>query len=86
MKFFTRRGGLDKKDISEILSIAKQGNFETSEKTFDVERKEFMLDYSEYLVSYIRKTASLKSNYDKPLKGLKIIVDAGNGAGGFFCV
>lgn len=84
LKFFTSRGGLDKEDISEILNIAKEENFETSEKTFDVERKEFMLEYSEYLVSYIRKTASLKSNYDKPLKGLKIIVDAGNGAGGFF--
>lgn len=23
-------------------------------------------------------------NYDEPLKGLKIVVDAGNGAGGFF--
>ncbi len=32
----------------------------------------------------IRKGTNSKDNYLQPLKGLKIIVDAGNGSGGFF--
>ncbi len=35
-------------------------------------------------MSYIRNGAKSESDYEKPLQGLKIIVDAGNGAGGFF--
>ncbi|GKT37983.1 Alpha-D-phosphohexomutase superfamily like protein, partial [Aduncisulcus paluster] len=40
--------------------------------------------YGEHLVHYIRKNVNHTANYDKPLEGLNIIVDAGNGAGGFF--
>jgi phosphomannomutase len=39
-----------------------------------------MEDYAAYLVNIIRDGAES----EQPLKGLKIVVDAGNGAGGFF--
>lgn len=40
--------------------------------------------YSEHLVNYIRKEVNHPKYFNTPLKNLKIIVDAGNGAGGFF--
>jgi len=36
------------------------------------------------MVRKIRENANHSGNFDRPLAGLKIIVDAGNGAGGFF--
>jgi phosphomannomutase len=83
-KFFTRRGGLDKKDISEILKLAEANDFFPSDCVEPVEDLQFIDIYSLHLVEYIRKNANVHSNYNQPLKGLKIIVDAGNGAGGFF--
>ncbi|MDE6868506.1 MAG: phosphomannomutase/phosphoglucomutase, partial [Clostridia bacterium] len=78
LKFFTPDGGLDGKDIDEILSIAEIGNFENGRGGY--EEKSFMDEYSQILVSLIRE----QTGKDKPLAGKKIIVDAGNGAGGFF--
>ncbi|MCI6160751.1 MAG: phosphomannomutase/phosphoglucomutase [Prevotella sp.] len=83
LKFFTPNGGLDKKDISAILNIAEEGSFEISETRGCVEEWNFMEVYASILVDYIRRQAALP-NYDQPLKGMRIIVDAGNGAGGFF--
>jgi phosphomannomutase len=45
---------------------------------------DFISDYSAFLVETIRKGVNDTENYNAPLDGLKIIVDAGNGAGGFF--
>ena len=84
LKFFTNRGGLDKKDISEILQIAKHGDFVTSENAASINSLNFIDEYASFLVNYIRKQTNFSTNYEKPLHGLKIIVDAGNGAGGFF--
>lgn len=83
-KFFTSNGGLDKKDITEILKIAEENDYKYSGNKFLVESWNFMNEYSSFLVNYIREKANIQSNYVKPLQGLKIIVDAGNGAGGFF--
>lgn len=83
-KFFTQKGGLDKKDISEILRIAEENEFPSAEVKFPLESWNFIDEYASFLVNYIRSTANIASNYEQPLKGLKILVDAGNGAGGFF--
>ena len=83
-KFFTNKGGLDKKDITQILSIADENDFYGIEGNHFVESWCFIDVYASFLVDYIRKKANIVSNYEKPLQGLKIIVDAGNGAGGFF--
>lgn len=83
-KFFTNKGGLDKKDITEILRIAEENEYASTGKKFAVESWSFIDEYSSFLVDYIREKANIVSNFKRPLQGLKIIVDAGNGAGGFF--
>lgn len=83
-KFFTRSGGLDKKDITEILKLAEANDFSPAEVVFPVEVLPFIDSYAAGLVEYIRKQAAVQSHFEQPLKGLKISVDAGNGAGGFF--
>jgi len=81
LKFFTRDGGLEKADIKAILTLAAEtGTFDEIELQ-GVQKIELMDDYAASLVSTIRKGAG---QGDVPLTGLKIVVDAGNGAGGYF--
>lgn len=44
----------------------------------------FMRVYSDQLRNIIKMGIFHPEHYDLPLKGLKIVVDAGNGSGGFF--
>lgn len=83
-KFFTSSGGLDKKDITEILRLAGENDFSPSDVLLPVESYNFIDVYTFGLVDYIRRQSDIHPNYEHPLSGLKIIVDAGNGAGGFF--
>ena len=83
-KFFTKEGGLNKKDITEILKIAEESNFKLEQCDKAISQWDFIDEYSAFLVDYIRTKANVKANFETPLQGLKIIVDAGNGAGGFF--
>lgn len=83
-KFFTTQGGLDKKDISAILDLAESISSVDGAIATEPISWPFIDAYSNFLVDYIRSTANIAGNYEKPLQGLKIIVDAGNGAGGFF--
>ncbi len=78
LKFFLPGGGLEGRDISEILSLAAEGKCLTGKG----EKKEasFMDTYAAELVALVRD----KTGKDKPLAGKKIAVDAGNGAGGFY--
>ncbi len=78
LKFFTPDGGLDGADIDDILEIAESGDFICGAGSYS--EKSYMDEYSHMLVSSVR--ASCGDDY--PLSGKKIIVDAGNGAGGFF--
>lgn len=82
MKFFTKEGGLSKIDIKTLLtSIDETIPFNlsnTSVKTVNLAKR-----YSDHIVTMIRKGVN-SPNYNKPLDGMHIIVDAGNGAGGFF--
>jgi len=81
LKFFTRDGGLEKADIAKILTLATEtGTFDEIECS-GVRKIGLMDDYAASLVSTIRKGAG---QGDTPLAGLKIVVDAGNGAGGYF--
>lgn len=83
-KFFTKEGGLNKVDITEILRIAEESDYTTVKDDKAISHWNFIYEYSDFLVDYIRTKADVKDNFEKPLQGLKIIVDAGNGAGGFF--
>ncbi len=78
-KFFTKNGGLEKQDISEILDYAA-GDEATGLLPTAVQTGEFMNDYAAILVEKVRSATG--DTY--PLNGFKVIVDAGNGAGGFY--
>jgi phosphomannomutase len=84
MKFFTEKGGFDKGNVSALLQIAAEGNFLQSKVNGGVLSIDFISVYAALLVETIRKGVNDPVHYDTPLAGLKIIVDAGNGAGGFF--
>lgn len=81
LKFFTRDGGLEKQDIKKILTIATETGRFDAPPVSNVRRINLMDDYAASLVAAVRKGAG---QGDTPLAGLKIIVDAGNGAGGYF--
>lgn len=87
MKFFTKTGGLDKKDIFTILEktvcIVEKPPLQ-NEKSGQCESLDLLGLYSDHLVNFIRKQVQHPQHFETPLKGLKIVVDAGNGAGGFF--
>ncbi|MBK3517975.1 phosphohexomutase domain-containing protein [Carboxylicivirga marina] len=84
LKFFTPEGGLEKKDITEILAIAETLTEPTQKDGGSVEQIDFISVYSNLLVDKIRKEVNSISNYEQPLSGFKMTVDAGNGAGGFY--
>ena len=80
IKFFTKDGGLEHDDISAILKIAQEKQVVpvdiSEEKNFDL-----IYLYARHLRAAIMNGVG---DSQRPLEGLKIIVDAGNGAGGFF--
>lgn len=82
LKFFTREGGLDSCDIEKIVEIANNINFSDS-KCGNIKKLDFMNTYSAGLRKMICEALGEKEA-DKPLSGFHIVVDAGNGAGGFY--
>lgn len=84
MKMFTKNGCLEKSDLKDVLDISISGKFISSKNKGEVVEKNLIEDYSKILVNKIREGVSSQENYQKPLLGMKIIVDAGNGSGGFF--
>ncbi len=78
-KFFTEKGGLEKQDIKDILTYA-ESDAHTALPAGKLEKGEFMDAYAAILVSKVRSATGL----EKPLEGFRIVVDAGNGAGGFY--
>ncbi len=83
LKFFTKDGGLEGSDISEILNYAMSGNTPEITNSGKVEKSNYMQQYASNLREMIKKGVNA-DNYNTPLQGFKIIVDAGNGAGGFY--
>ena len=80
LKFFTAEGGADKADIQKILAYAAET--EEAHGTLDhVLKFDLIGRYSEHLANKIRTALG---GAEKPLSGMHIVVDAGNGAGGFF--
>ena len=78
LKFFTPEGGLEGKDIADILAMAAEGAALSGSGC--VRELGYIDRYSEGLVRFVRE----KTGQEKPLAGKKIVVDAGNGAGGFY--
>jgi len=85
MKFFTKEGGLSSEDIKQVIALA-----ENMEEDFSINRewkwvfpRNLMKEYSQHLRSIICKGLGAEEG-DKPLEGLHVAVDAGNGCGGFY--
>ncbi|MGN0729682.1 phosphomannomutase/phosphoglucomutase [Treponema sp.] len=82
LKFFTADGGLEHGDIEEILKSAQTLKIKAAGNPFNSEFDLLSL-YAEHLKKQI--CLELGAAVDtKPLAGLKIAVDAGNGDAGFF--
>ncbi|MHC9000183.1 phosphohexomutase domain-containing protein [Enterococcus bulliens] len=79
IKIFSRDGGAEKSDIRFILEhtkvqgISQQGT---------VQQADILTPYANDLVEKIKQGMNATTN--QPLSGWHILVDAGNGAGGFF--
>ncbi|MGB5824289.1 MAG: phosphomannomutase/phosphoglucomutase [Proteocatella sp.] len=82
VKVFTKKGGAEKTDITQILTFAAEmaQNCDIEENQGRVTEANLIEDYSRVLVYRIMKETGMS----RPLDGLNVIVDAGNGAGGFF--
>ena len=83
-KYFDRDGGLNKEDISQIISYAENGDKPEQKNKTEAVDACLMSAYCNHLKEMIKKEVGHKADFDKPLAGLKIAVDAGNGAGGFY--
>ena len=84
MKFFSRRGGLEKSDIRTILEGAAGFSLPSGGKKGHLHTKDFLKEYAVWLTEYIRRGAADPDDPAHPLRGTRILVDAGNGSGGFF--
>ena len=80
LKFFTREGGLEGADIADLLSRCEQGRLPADQPGGRVRTVDFLAVYSRLLVDKVESACGRK----RPLAGLHIVVDAGNGAGGFY--
>ncbi len=83
LKFFTRLGGLSSKDIDEILCYAEENQFIYAETFGTSTEIDHMKMYAENLRKMICDEVNA-TDYSRPLRGFKIVVDAGNGIGGFY--
>lgn len=78
LKFFTREGGLEGKDIEWILQKAEA--ITPAQKAGKVTAFDIMTPYAAELCDIICRN----TGKERPFENQKIIVNAGNGMGGFF--
>ncbi len=83
LKFFTRDGGLSGEELKSILQFAENEVIELGENAGTVTSIDYISEYAEILRNMIKQEVNAE-NYEKPLDGFKITVDAGNGVGGFY--
>ena len=81
LKFFVGTGGLEGSDIAEILKLAECKEECISETVGQVQQSNYMKDYAARLRNMIIGEVG-KGNM--PLQNYHIVVDAGNGVGGFY--
>ena len=79
MKFFYGEGGLEGSDVKELLTLAADLKVAAPKKG-SIVFAPYLSDYAKTLVALVQNA----TGEEKPLAGKKILVDAGNGAGGFF--
>ncbi len=82
LKFFTKNGGLDSEDLDAVIENSCSLTM-PKKQHFVIERTDFMSVYAKRLREMICREVNA-DDYEKPLNGYKIVVDAGNGVGGFY--
>ncbi len=82
LKFFTKDGGLNGEDIERITALACE-DYASNGRVPTAKATDYMPVYAEGLREMICGELGVKQE-DKPLSGYKIVVDAGNGVGGFY--
>ncbi|CYT95122.1 TPA: phosphomannomutase/phosphoglucomutase [Streptococcus suis] len=78
IKIFSENGGAEHEDIDFILSHSEDL---PASSLGSITSADLIMPYTQDLVGKIRTACG---GQEKPLTGLSIIIDAGNGAGGFF--
>ncbi|XVF43605.1 hypothetical protein PTKIN_Ptkin02bG0053100 [Pterospermum kingtungense] len=89
LKFFTKKGGLTSPEVEQICDKAarKYANRLTKVSTTlnsPPTKVDFMSAYAKHLRDIIKERVNHPIHYDTPLQGFQIVVNAGNGSGGFF--
>ena len=79
IKIFSKSGGAEKTDIAYILEHTDP---QPAAEEGSLKKADLISAYAADMVAKIRK--GIGSENDQPLAGMKIVVDAGNGAGGYF--
>ena len=83
LKFFAVDGGLQGADISEILSFCADNKTPPLCEGGEIIVCDYMTEYAANLRKMIADGVGVDEK-DQPLNGFHIVVDAGNGAGGFY--
>lgn len=78
MKFFTVKGGLGGGELGKVIALADEP------LSVKAKGKELYLNIMSLYREYLKRKFISFSGCEKPLTGMKIAVDAGNGSGGFF--
>jgi phosphomannomutase len=82
LKFFEEKGGFSGEEITKLLQDASALTPDSLHGGGAISQKLFLPAYQKQLSDRINK--GLGTNVARPLSGLNVAVDAGNGAGGFY--
>ena len=82
IKLFERKGGFSGADIVKVLEGAEALDINVLPGGGSMMKISFLSTYTDQLAQFIR--TGLQTEETHPLKGLHVVVDAGNGAGGFY--
>ena len=82
LKFFTADGGVESTDIVQITELAEatQPELPVCDEPLAPQR----LDLLDLYAAHLRTMIGDRRGEVQPLAGLKVVVDAGNGSGGFY--
>lgn len=82
LKFFTKEGGISFEGLTSLLSEAQTLQRPHSAAAGEIVSRPFLPAYTEHLQKMMIE--GINPEVSMPLLGLHVIVDAGNGAGGFY--
>ena len=94
MKFFTENGGLEKAQMADVLAraavLAEGAGADASglpeapaAREVNTQSFDLITAYSNAMMTLIKEEVNAP-DHEKPLAGIHVVVDAGNGAAGFF--